>query len=358
MIETVRESQVARTLTDQSLRTERERADLECAEGQRRINEAADEIVRVARAAADEILATARLRADERLTHDGLRAAAQAIVAAEREVADEVLRQERTSADERLVRVREEQMKFLQQLSPLERDKTDLYLLTERLRSDTAITHRDDFLSIVTHDLRNLLSGIVLSASSLLEETTSTRPTSERIQRYAARMDRLIGDLVDVGSIDAGRLAVDALRGDLSAAASEAVDTFRSLCAAKGVSLEVVHLDSPLLADFDHGRILQVLTNLFSNAVKFTERGGKITLSGERVGEAIQFCIRDTGPGIEATMLESIFERFWQVGKNDRRGLGLGLYISRCIIEAHGGRIWAESQVGHGSQFCFMLPAA
>jgi signal transduction histidine kinase len=272
-------------------------------------------------------------------------------------VADEVLRQERSSADQRLIEVCEEQMKLLQQLSPLERDKTDVYLLSERLRSDTEITHRDDFLSIVTHDLRNLLSGIVLSASSLLEETSTPRPASERIQRYAARMDRLIGDLLDVGSIDAGRLAVELLRGDLAATASEAIDTFRALCAAKGISLDVAHLGSPLVAMFDHGRILQVMTNLFGNAIKFTERGGKITLSGERTGESIQFCIADTGSGIPPTMLESIFERFWQVGKNDRRGLGLGLYISRCIVEAHGGRIWAESTLGAGSRFCFTVPA-
>jgi signal transduction histidine kinase len=358
MIEPVRDSQVARTLTDQSLRTERERATLESSEDLQRINDAADEVVRTARSAADQIVATARARADERLTQDGVRAAAQAILSGERDVADEVLRQERASADARLQTVREEQTKFLQQLSPLERDKTDLYLLTERMRSDTALTHRDDFLSIVTHDLRNLLSGIVLSASSLLEDGASVRATSERIQRYSARMDRLIGDLVDVGSIDAGRLSVDALRGDVAAAASEAVDTFRALCSAKGISLEVSHLDSPLLADFDHGRILQVLTNLFSNAVKFTERGGKITLSGERADESIQFCVRDTGLGIDPTMLEAIFERFWQVGKHDRRGLGLGLYISRCIIEAHGGRIWAASTLGQGSQFYFTLPAA
>ncbi|HEX6297443.1 MAG TPA: ATP-binding protein, partial [Burkholderiales bacterium] len=104
-------------------------------------------------------------------------------------------------------------------------------------------------------------------------------------------------------------------------------------------------------------RILQVLANLISNSLKFTPRGGKITVRGEREAGNVRLCVRDTGSGIPGDALGRIFQRFAQFAKDDRRGLGLGLYISRCIVEAHGGRIWAESQPGAGSKMCFTLPA-
>jgi signal transduction histidine kinase len=98
--------------------------------------------------------------------------------------------------------------------------------------------------------------------------------------------------------------------------------------------------------------------DLITNSIKFTASGGSIVLRAERARDQLRFSIRDTGSGIPADKLEAIFERFWQVGKNDRRGVGLGLYISRCIVEAHGGRIWAESTLGVGSTLCFTLPVA
>jgi signal transduction histidine kinase len=104
--------------------------------------------------------------------------------------------------------------------------------------------------------------------------------------------------------------------------------------------------------------MMQVFANVIANAIKFTPRDGKISIHGERVEDELRFCVSDTGSGIPAHMLESIFERFWQVGKNDRRGLGLGLYISKCLVETHGGTIWAQSQLGEGSKLCFTLPIA
>ena len=114
--------------------------------------------------------------------------------------------------------------------------------------------------------------------------------------------------------------------------------------------------ERPLTTEFDHDRMLQVLANLISNAIKFTPEGGGIRVRGERTGDWLRLTVGDTGVGIPDTMLESVFERFWQVGENDRRGLGLGLYIARYIVQAHGGTIWAESKVGEGSTFCFTLP--
>jgi signal transduction histidine kinase len=170
-------------------------------------------------------------------------------------------------------------------------------------------------------------------------------------------MNRLIGDLVDVASIVAGKLAVARETRDLAILIAEAVDTFRATASAKGVFLETRIDAAPLLATFDHQRILQVLANLISNSLKFTPRGGNITIGGEREAGSVRLSVRDTGCGIPDHALERIFERFSQVGNSDRRGLGLGLYISRCIVEAHGGRIWAESQPGAGSKIGFTLPA-
>jgi signal transduction histidine kinase len=103
--------------------------------------------------------------------------------------------------------------------------------------------------------------------------------------------------------------------------------------------------------------MLQVLANLITNSIKFTPAGGTITLTCEVADGELRFSIADTGVGIPENMREAVFERFWQVGKNDQRGLGLGLYISRCIVEAHGGKVWAGSGADGGSVVSFTLPA-
>ena len=353
-----------RDQTDESLRTERERTDRALTEEQAILEEDADMVVLRARENADAILIAARDKADQQLDHAGSEGTPRATIAEERALEDEVLREERATADESLRRERDENARALLKLLPLERDKTDRYLLTERVRSDDALSNRDNFLGIVSHDLRNLLGGIVLSAAHLTaiapenEAGKQTLAGTKRIQRYAARMNRLIGDLVDVASIDAGKLAMTPTLGDSTTLIAEAVDTFHAAASAKGISLEAEIGEHPLLTDFDHDRMLQVLANLITNSIKFTAQGGKIGVRGERAGGELLFSVSDTGSGIPGTMLEAIFERFWQVGKNDRRGLGLGLYISKCIVEAHGGRIWAESKQGEGSKLCFTLPGA
>jgi signal transduction histidine kinase len=172
-------------------------------------------------------------------------------------------------------------------------------------------------------------------------------------------MDRLIGDLIDVVSIEAGKLAIRHERADASALITEALDAFGLAASDKGVSLVLKGVERPrLLADFDRERMLQVLANLITNSLKFTPSGGTISAGAERSGGDVRFSVSDTGCGIPGPMLKTVFQRFWQVGEGDRRGLGLGLYISRCIVEAHGGRIWAESQPGQGSTFHFTIPGA
>ena len=356
------EASAERKQTNESLRIERERTDRALAERQA-AEEDSDLVVHRARETADAVLTEARAKADERLEASP-DAGTRATLAAERVLEDEALQEERASADEILRRERNENARVLSRLLPLEREKTDRFLLTERARSDVALSNRDNFLGLVSHDLRNLLGGIVMSAELLAarapenEDGTQTLLATTRIQRYAARMNRLIGDLLDVASIDAGKLAMTPVPGDAATLLAEAVDTFQAAASAKGISLQTEIVEGSLLAEFDHDRMLQVLANLIANAIKFTSRGGSIRVRGECAGDELRFSVSDTGSGIPGNLLEAIFERFWQVGKEDRRGVGLGLYISRCIVEAHGGKIWAESTLGEGSRLCFTLPSS
>lgn len=350
-----------REQTDAGLREERDKADREIAANRLATEKHADAVVEHARENADAVLAVAREKADEKVDATAPQSV-QTVIAADREIADATLRDERAAADQSMRRQRDASSRMLIRHLPLERDATDQYLLTERARSDDALATRDDFLGMVSHDLRDLLSGIVVS-SQLLGKKLEKHSDSEkllletaRIERYGARMNRLIGDLVDVASIDAGKLAMQTTQGDATSLMIEAVDALQAAASARGVSLAVQVEPGPCLAEFDHDRLLQVLANLITNSIKFTPKGGSIRVHCIRVGDVLEFCVDDTGDGIPPAMLEAVFERFWQVGKNDRRGLGLGLYISRCIVEAHGGSIRAESSPGQGTRMLFTLP--
>jgi signal transduction histidine kinase len=342
--------------TDESLRVERENTDEVITARNKELEQKADVVVERARKKADAVLDTARAQADDRLDETDHGDQASDAIARQRAREDDALRAERAAEE------REERAQFLASLLPLEREKTDRHLLTERVRSDDALARRDDFMGMVSHDLRNLLSGIVLHAAVLAKKDSGspegqlTRDTMGRIQRYAARMNRLIGDLIDVVSIDAGKLAVCPAPGDAVSLLREAIDMFAPSAAGKGIALVSETVERALPAAFDHERMLQVLANLITNAIKFTPQGGRIVIRGERIAGEIHLSVRDTGVGIAADMIEGVFERFWQVGKNDRMGLGLGLYIAKCIVTAHGGKIWAESTLGAGSTFHVTLP--
>lgn len=361
-----------RSRTDESLRLEREKTDQAVAARQENVARHADAVVDRARQNADAVLSQAREDADAVLegardTADERRDpgghAERAALGEERELADEALRGERECADGVLREEREEHAQAMRRFLPLERESTDHYLRSERIRSDAALGNRDDFLAIVTHDLRDLLGGIVLSSTVLATRAqqddagADTLAETRRIARYAARMGRLIGDLLDIASIDAGKLAVEPAPGNVALLIAEAADAFKAAAAARGIGLESRIDAAPLPASFDHERVLQVLGNLISNALKYTPKGGTITLVGERDGAGVRLSVGDTGRGIPEDALESVFERFSQVGAGERGGLGLGLYISRCLVEAQGGRIWAQRRPGAGSMLSLTLPA-
>lgn len=340
--------------TDESLRAERERADGALAESMSALDDIADAVIIRARVRADGVLAAARAKTDR----TSAPASVTPALVKERGKEDQVLQAERAIADEILKEERAEHVTMLSH----EREETDKDLVRERDRSDDALSTRDEFLAIVSHDLRTLLSQVMGYAGLISMEVATKQfgaqvlSNADRIQRSGTRMNRLIGDLVDVASIHAGTLIVTRQEEDPARAVVEAVDTFQAQALARGISVSSEASLQPISVMFDPARILQVLTNLLSNAFKFTPARGSIVARVERVGDELQFSVSDTGIGIPADKLEAIFERYLQINSNDRRGVGLGLYISKCIIQGHGGRIWAESKVGRGSTFCFTLP--
>ena len=350
-----------RARTDDSLLTERKKTDDALKDDRASDARDAEKVIDRARAVADTVLSVSRQKEDQQAQRAQQPKPAGA-VAVERAKADRDVRGERAIADDVLRSDREDQAETLTALLVHERAATDAYLLTERARSDDAVANRDDFLGMVAHDVRNLLHGVVLNLALLKPATGESEADAQasaangRIKRYVARMNRLIGDLVDVTSIDAGKLAMAPVEADAAALVAEATEAFRPAALEKGVSLKAEVPKGPLLARFDHDRILQVFANLFSNAIKFTQEGGQVGVRVEALRGMLRFCVSDTGIGVPAPMLDAIFERFWQVGKNDRRGQGLGLYISKCVVEAHHGKIWAESQAGKGTQLFFTLP--
>jgi len=353
---------VERAETDASLREERERTDRAIAEGRDLVQENADGVLRRAREDADAVLEEARRKADQLLKESAGTMSANTAVAIEREFEDAAVRADRETADQTIELERVETARILARLLPVEREQTDDRLHAERVQADGALTNRDDFLGVVAHDLRDLVGGIVMSTSVIAKLCGDTEYAARigaevtRIHRHAVLATRLIGDLVDVASIDAGRLAIVKARGDVQALLAEAVDEFRASAAVKDIDLRVENRGGAVLAEFDHARLSQVLGNLILNAIKFSPRRGRITLRAERAGDHVQCSVVDVGSGIPADQIEKIFERFVQVNVHDRRGLGLGLFIAKQILEGHSGHIWAESTLDQGTSVLFTIP--
>ena len=229
-----------------------------------------------------------------------------------------------------------------------------------RETAERAVRTRDEILAMVSHDLRNPLGTISMSATMLLRQLSdaadsSARLQAVRIQRSVDQMIHLVEDLLDVARFETGSVAIELAPHDAVDVAREVVDPF--LLAARSRTLEL-RLELPagaLPIACDRRRVLQVLSNLLGNALKFTPAGGVVVLRVERQGDEVVFSVTDTGPGIAAEQLPRVFERFWRADRHSQSGSGLGLFIARSLIAAHGGRIWADSVVGVGSVFSFAL---
>lgn len=223
---------------------------------------------------------------------------------------------------------------------------------------------KDEFTSVVSHELRTPLTSIrgslgLLAGGALGELPPGARRMVEIAAQSSDRLLRLINDMLDVERLEAGRVRLDRQECDSAALVHEAVVTMQALADSHEVALRLDVESAPLWVDPD--RLGQALTNLLANAVKFSPRGGTVVVGARRRDREVVFSVSDQGRGIPADRLEVVFERFGQVDSSDSRergGTGLGLTISKALVEQHGGRIWVESEPGRGSTFRFTLPVS
>ena len=223
-----------------------------------------------------------------------------------------------------------------------------------------ATRSRDQVLGVVAHDLRNPLSNIALHAAALQPSPLEPRNQRHReaIERATRRMSRLIQDLLDVTVLETGRLRVERVPLAPGPLITEAVEMQQALALSSSIELRAdVPRDLPEILG-DSERLLQVFENLIGNALKFTEPGGQVTVGAVPGDSGAVFWVADTGRGMTEEEIPRVFDPFWQASaRSGRLGAGLGLPITRGIVEAHGGRIWVESAAGRGSKFRFSIPA-
>jgi signal transduction histidine kinase len=239
-----------------------------------------------------------------------------------------------------------------------------------------ALRSRDDFLAVVSHDMKNPLSAILLNVNQVLKrikvESPSPRVVNQlsAVRHAAERINRLISDLLDSAGLDSGQMVIEPQPELVTALTSAALEIMQPIAMENSIRLEAPVPPSleqrNLEVACDRERILQVFSNLIGNAIKFAPEGSTIRLWTEIAGDAqakpnptmVRFAVSDNGPGIPSDQLEHIFERYWQGDRAIHRGVGLGLYIAKRLIEAHQGQLWCESVVHKGTTFYFTLPVA
>ena len=382
--------------TDSSLHSERGRTDESLSDLRRKTERETDEIVKNDRLEADEIRAQNRTSVDQKLNRQKGRLennkevrtdeqqAVTARLQVQRKNDDDSVETERLLMDAVLLRERGLNNEYAFKMLGRERKQTDDNLLQERYQTDleagrasnelndeqslhtqtkAELTTRDEFLAIVSHDLRNPIGAILSGAQILLEDEShenlnkGTRYIIELMKRNAEASLRMISDILDMERVLEGKLQLQRADHNLNKIIKNSIENMSHAAAAKNILLRALpsHLQtSAIHCDFD--RVNQVMSNLIGNAIKFTPEGGSVTVKVEQADDEFQISITDTGPGIEDFKLEKIFDRYTQLNNKDRRGLGLGLFISKMLIEAHKGKIWVTSELKKGTTFYYSLP--
>jgi len=243
-----------------------------------------------------------------------------------------------------------------------ERERLALREREARQAAEAATRARDDMLRVVSHDLRNPVTGVLMGTRMLrrqLDEGDPALEILEGIELAAERQRRLIRDLSDVASIETGRLSIERRPHEVAALVRSAVHGFETLAEQRAVRLDWKAVGDlpPVLADRD--RVVQVLVNLLDNALAVTPEGGRVWIEAAADDGQVELAVHDTGPGIAPEDQARVFDRFWRGEQASRRsGSGLGLAIARGIVEGHGGEICVESEPGRGATFLFTLPRA
>ncbi len=232
-----------------------------------------------------------------------------------------------------------------------------------RAEAEKLSREKEDIIAMVSHDLKNPLGSIKLSLGLLQKsveqgDLNSFRGGLKRTKDSVLRMERLIHDLLDVAKIDSGKFTLECEAQDVQTLVTEVVDMLQPLALEKNIKLQGRGLPDNCRASCERDRVLQVLSNLVGNSLKFSPPGSVVEVSVDACEKNVKFSVSDMGPGIAPDVVGKIFDRFWQAEQTQRLGTGLGLSIARGIVEAHGGKIWVESELGKGATFYFTLPVA
>lgn len=230
----------------------------------------------------------------------------------------------------------------------------------DRARAERATQLRDQVMAVVAHDLRNPLQTIAVGLETMLrlclpDDQCATRQLAV-MQRSVRSMNRLILDLLDVTRIEGGHFAVAQEHVLVQPLLNEVLELFETPARERGISLTCNVPEGMSCVIGERDRLLQVLSNLVGNAVKFTPPRGRISVHARLLDATLTVSVQDTGPGIASGDLPQLFDRFWQADRTGRVGTGMGLAIAKMIVQAHGGEIWAESVLGRGSTFHFTIP--
>lgn len=244
--------------------------------------------------------------------------------------------------------------------------KAKLFFELYRKRQELAhaVRAREDVLAIVSHDMRTPLSVVHTTASMLLNPKYQLSPQQvreqhERIKRNVELMNRMIGDLMDMANLRSGTLSIDPKPMVINDVLREAVTAHEAPARDKGLTLSYDAGTDVMRADADRARLMQLFQNLLGNAVKFCKAGDSITVASQTRGASAHIEISDTGPGIAADDLPHIFDPYYSASKKHQKtGTGLGLYIGKGIVDAHGGQIRCNSEPGVGTTFSIALPLA
>jgi len=245
-------------------------------------------------------------------------------------------------------------------LSPLLPDST-LLLFQDLTRQRQTETIRRDFISNVSHELRTPLAGLKALTETLqggaLEDPSAARNFLAQMETEVDALSLMVSELLELSRIESGRVPLELKPTNPLDIVSQACERLSLQAERKHLSLSIICPSDLPMVLADAVRIQQVIVNLLHNAIKFTPEGGQVTVSAEQQGQSILFSVRDTGIGISSSDLPRIFERFYKVDRSRASsGTGLGLAIARHLIEAHNGKIWAESELGQGSTFFFTIP--
>jgi signal transduction histidine kinase len=228
---------------------------------------------------------------------------------------------------------------------------------------EAASRHKSEFLANMSHELRTPLNAIIGFSQVLRQRLFGD--INEKQEEYlddilssGNHLLSLINDVLDLSKVEAGQIELEVATFSMREALERGVVMVREPASKRGLRLALEPASDVDLVDGDERRLRQVIYNLLSNAVKFTPAGGSVVVGSARVDGEVQVSVTDTGPGIAPEDHERIFEEFQQtdVGVEQREGTGLGLALSKRLVELHGGRIWVESEPGHGSRFVFALP--